>query len=227
MSNQLQKQDEQRQIMQVSETNWQTTMQALPIRAETSIEAVVSTKCANLGQLNAGMDNTIHSQAVLAALVLDLTSYFGLSWSRDQITECAATWFAEYPYMSMAEIKHFVGQCKSGKFTRSDFRHLSPFLLLGWLSDYMDEVLQERRRYADDQEAVKRHRENVKRQTDPSYKAFDISAALAAIGQPIPKSDEEQAEEDMAFQARRDEMLQAYKEMYGVDLDNLEQTDAA
>lgn len=167
-------------------------MQVLPVRADCTPSEVVRIEAPSLSQLNAGTGKTLNAEATVAAMLLNLLEYFGAGWSKTQATECAQLWATEYFWMTAAEVKLFITRCKAGHYTKDDFRHLSPPQLMGWLGEYAEDLLVERRMYAADREAAKRHQEHVKRMSDPSYMAYDISKVFEAIGRPMPQPEEKQ-----------------------------------
>lgn len=157
-------------------------MQALPVKAELNPAEIVRVESASLSAVNYGTGNTLTAQAVIAKLLLDTTAYFGISWTKPQITECAAMWVQEYYWMSMAEIKLFLSKLKAGLYSKQDYRHLSPFQLMGWLEEYTNELLVERAKFHDEREAAARYEREKARMTDPSMMAFDAVKAFQALG---------------------------------------------
>lgn len=179
--------------MKPSPETWPSIMQAVRVRADCPPSEVVRIESPALSTLNAGTGSTVNVEAMIAAMLLNLLEYFGMigskAWSQAQVVECAELWATEYYWMTAAELKLFIKRCKTGYYTKDDYRHLSPQQLMGWVGEYADALLVERRMYAADREAVKRHEENMKRQTDPKYLAFDLSKALETIGR-VPHEEE-------------------------------------
>lgn len=188
-------------------------MQTLPVKAECGIAEIVRVQSASLSAVNIGTGNTITAQAVIAKLLLDTTAYFGVSWTKIQVTECAAMWVSEYYWMSMAEIKHFLTKLKTGQYSKDDYRHLSPFQLMGWLQEYTDELLIERRRYVDEREAAQRHEREVARMTAPDMMAFDAVKALEAMGFNMPKGADKQTDAEKEEIYRQEKIKQRQRDM--------------
>jgi hypothetical protein len=193
----------------------------LPVKAESSIANVVRHPSAALSSLNAGTGGTEVAEIAINGLIIHLLDYFNVAWNNVQVDECAQLFAVEYGWMTAAEIKHFFTKCKIGEYTKDDFRKLSPFQFMGWLSDYAGEVFIERGRYGVEREREERKAKQAERENNPEYMAFDLSKALAAIGRPVPKSDEEIAEEDEAFRRRRDAQVKSFITEQGLDISKI------
>jgi hypothetical protein len=211
-------------------------MQALPVKADLTPAEIVRIKAPTLSQLNAGTGKTLNAEAVIASMLLELMEYFGVSWSKTQATECARLWATEYYWMTAAEIKHFFTKCKKGDYTRDDFRHLSPFQLMGWLTTYTEELWVERGRLGEEKaklerlgldtgqgkseqavtEWVRDEGGNVIASpvVDVDFKKLIEAVKPAGVG----VTDEEQAKLDEEFRARRDAQVKVFAQQQGIDL---------
>lgn len=187
------------------------------MKADQTPAEIVRIPCAALSAVNTGTGGTVYSEAVITSLLLDMTAYFGVTWTMAQMTECAALWASEYYWMSIAEIKHFLAKCKTGEYSKTDYRHLTPFLLMGWLEGYTDQLLKERRMLFDEREAVRRRDARIALDNDPNANAFNIDAVIGKLSEvftDLPtKTAEAQAAEDAEFQRRRDEHVRQYESM--------------
>lgn len=156
------------------------------------------------------------AEAVIAKLLHDTIGYFGVTWSLPQVTECASMWANEYYWMSMAEIKHFLTKCKKGEYSKEDYRHLSPFQLMGWLTKYTDELLVERGRYGQERERERIKAAEQERTERKDLIDIDFSHIKSLLGNPPELSPEEQEKADEEFRRKRDEQVKAFAEQMGI-----------
>lgn len=89
--------------------------------------------------------------AVFAAMVLRLVQFFGGTWTKEQIMECAQVCYDEWYYFTFAELGHFAQRAKAGKFKIGDraliYGPFSPSTLIDWLTTYAAETDEKRGAY--------------------------------------------------------------------------------
>lgn len=180
-------------------------MQTLPVKAEQTPDEIVRVRSRSLSVLNYGTGSVAFSRAVIASLVSDATEYFGVKWSAKQIAECAELWSSEYHWMTAAEIKLFLTRLKTGMYSKTDFRHLSPFQLMGWLGDYADDLLKARARYMEEWSAKVRREKLIAIDNNPDLVAFDAVKAFQAMGVKLSPDGKtpEQVERERIYQEEK------------------------
>lgn len=195
-------------------------MRALQVKADATPSEVVRIPSPAMSSVNFGSKSRIFSQAIMAKLLTDLTEYFGVSWGRVQITDCADLWSSEYYWMTMAEIKLFLTKVKTGQYTKKDFRHLTPHLLMGWLDDYASDLLVNRIDYYEEKEAAERREKLIAMDNDPSLVAFDAGKVFQSLGVKLSEDGKtpEQVEKERIYQ--QEKAKQKAREQLNRDLFN-------
>lgn len=142
MSNHLIKK-QQEALTQITNENWLSVWQQLPVKADMLPLEILQKSTPELSTLNRGTGSTENSIMMLEAVVLMLLEFYGVEWSELQVRETAELWSSEYYWLHIAEIKHFLTKCKTGKYGKV-FGKFSASTLMEWLGQYAAESMASR-----------------------------------------------------------------------------------
>jgi hypothetical protein len=130
-------------LTQITKENWASVWQEIKVSASLHPAEIISLNTPQLSTINYGTGSTENGITLIEAIIVSLLDFYGLEWSAFQIRDTAELWHQEYYWLHIAELKHFITRCKSGKFGKL-YGKFSPSVLMSWLDEYATESIEVR-----------------------------------------------------------------------------------
>lgn len=158
---------------------------------------ILSKPTPELSTVNRGTGSKENGILIFETIILMILEFYGLEWSALQIRECAEMGFAEYYWLQVGELKHFVLKAKQGDFRdEKDFSRLTPVMLMMWFKAYANESLRIRQEnyLSDSYSATSNERADARiKEWNKSEDDFRMSAEMNKIKDELksnqPKND--------------------------------------
>lgn len=100
----------------------------------------------SVSAVNRGMGDKENGITFFECLVLELLEYYGVTWGDYPIRESCELLFAEYHWMTAAELKHFAQKLKAAQYGKM-YGNFKPAILMECFADYSADALRARAGY--------------------------------------------------------------------------------
>lgn len=80
-------------------------------------------------------------------IILMILEFYGVEWKDELVSETAEMLYDDYYWFTIAELKHFMLMCKSGKFGKV-YGKFTPVTFIDWMGQYSEESLKIREQNA-------------------------------------------------------------------------------
>lgn len=122
-------------------------MEAITVTANSNQFEVLAIKAPECSTICAGTNSKQNGYDMYQMVILSIINFFGVSWTAENIKECALMLYDDYYWFTLAELKHFMLMCKSLKYGKI-YGQMNPATLIDWMGQYSEESLKIREQNA-------------------------------------------------------------------------------